>query len=331
MHPAGPASRQTEDHVPDLSVIVPARNAAATLGRTLAALAGQRTTRSFEVLVVDDGSDDETVKIARAAGARVLQQPGLGPGQARNLGARSVESPFLAFTDADCFPDPDWIEAGCEALEAADLVQGRVLPDPTSVRRHYDHTIWVTRETGLYETANLLVRRDLYLDVGGFEDWLEVSIGKRLGEDVHFGWKVRRQGGVTAFAPSALVHHAVFPRRWHEYVLERRRLVYFPDLVREVPELRGSFLWARVFLSPRSAACAAAVAAVPAAGALWRVSPRAARTAVLGAVPWSLYLARRLTGNGRYGPKLAAVDAVADLVGFASLVYGSLRRRTPVI
>lgn len=320
------------DRTPEVSVIVPARNASGTIRRTLAGLRDQACTASREVIVVDDGSTDETAAIAEAAGARVLRQAQRGPGEARNLGARVARGEILAFTDADCYPTPVWLSEGLRALKGADLVQGRVLPDPEADRGPFDHTIWVVRESGLYETANLLVRRELYLRVGGFEDWLEVDIGKRLGEDAWFGWKARRAGARTGFAENALVHHAVFPRGWRDFVAERRRLVYFPALVRKMPELRPHFLCGRLFTTSRSAAFALAfagaasvcVAAAAGAGG-WAALPG------LAMGPYIWMAARRAYALGRPGPRITAVEAAADLVGFVALVRGSAHARTLVL
>lgn len=316
-----------------VSVIVPARDASATIGRTLAALAAQDLDCDYEVVVVDDGSHDETVAIAERAGARVLCQEGLGPGQARNRGAAATSAPILAFTDADCFPDEAWLREGLRSLGGKDLIQGKVLPDPGPVRRPFDHTIWVVRESGLYETANLFVRRELFVDVGGFEDWLEVRIGKRLGEDVWLGWKLRRAGARSGFAPHALVHHAVFPRRWHAFVLERRRLLYFPDLVRKMPELRRHFLRARFFVTPRSAAFDSALLGAGAATGLAVAGAPApvVMTALGGALPYAWLVGRRVRSMGRYGPKVALVECLADGVGLAALACGSVRSRTLVL
>ena len=85
----------------DLTVVVPARNASATLGATLASILAQEG-GAPNVLVVDDASEDGTAAVAQAAGAhRVLRGSGNGPGAARNVGILASKTPLIAFCDAD--------------------------------------------------------------------------------------------------------------------------------------------------------------------------------------------------------------------------------------
>jgi len=81
-------------------VIIPARNAASTLELTLTSLKRQ-SMRPLTITVIDDGSEDGTAAIARAAGVRVLRTTGLGVALAQNLGLRHVTAPAVAFVDAD--------------------------------------------------------------------------------------------------------------------------------------------------------------------------------------------------------------------------------------
>jgi glycosyltransferase involved in cell wall biosynthesis len=312
---------------PEVSVIVPVRNSAGTIGRALAALASQELDGRYEVIVVDDDSDDGTTELADRAGGpvKVLRQERRGPSVARNRGAAAAAAPVLAFTDADCFPTPGWLAAGLRAIERADLVQGAVLPDPETVFLPFDRTIWVERETGLYETANLLVRREVFERVGGFEEWLTPEIGKSFGEDIWFGWRARRAGASTAFCQEALVHHAVFPRGPVEYVAERRRLRYFPAAAAIVPELRQAFFYRSLFLSKRSAAFDLAVTG----SALAAVSR--SRAPLAAALPYAWLAGRHALRWGRRAPMVALAGTAADGVGAASLVRGSLRWRTPVL
>jgi glycosyltransferase involved in cell wall biosynthesis len=309
-------------------VVVPARDAATTLQRTLECLAAQRDAPEFEVIVVDDGSTDETAEIARAAGVRLIQTEGVGSGQARNIGVREARGDVIAFTDADCFPTPGWLAAALPRLDSADLVAGAVAPDPSVPLGPFDRTVWVERETGLYETANLLIRRDLFERIGGFEVWLS-SNGRRRGwtnpelaEDVWLGWRARRAGARTAFAADALVHHAVHPRGASGYVSERQRAVHFTAIAARVPELREHFFYRRVFLSKRTAMFDAAAVGIAAAAFAGSPLP------LIAAAPYARHLAKRARPYRKRGPLVAAVDVAADAVSVGSLLYGSVRNRS---
>jgi GT2 family glycosyltransferase len=314
-----------------ISVVIPARNAAATVGRTITALADQELDGEWEVILVDDGSTDGTADAARGAAERagmeltVLRQEPSGPGPARNRGAARASAPALAFLDADCFPQPGWLAAGLAALDSADLVLGRVVPDPAVPLGPFDRSLWVTRESGLYEAASLFVRSGLFERLGGFEAWLEPEIGKPLAEDVWFGWRARRSGARTAFCEGALAHHAVFPRGPAGFASERLRLVHFPAIAAKVPELRREWLYAHTFLTARSAAFDAAAAGV--ALAVLRRSP----LPLAAAAPYASLAAREARRWGRRAPAVLAANVVADAVGAAALAYGSLSRRSPVL
>jgi glycosyltransferase involved in cell wall biosynthesis len=309
-------------------VVVPARNAAATLRRTLECLAAQQGAPEFEVIVVDDGSTDQTPEIARAAGVRLVQTDGVGSGQARNIGVREASGDVIAFTDADCFPTPGWLAAALPLLDSADLVAGAVAPDPTAQLGPFDRTVWVERETGLYETANLLIGRDLFEQIGGFEVWLSSNGSRRgwtnpeLAEDVWLGWRARRAGARTAFAPDALVHHAVHPRGASGYVAERQRAQHFTAIAARVPEIRDQFFYRRVFLSKRTAMFDAAAVGVAAAAVAGSPLP------LIAAAPYARHLAKRARPFRKRGPLVAAVDIAADAVSVGSLIYGSVRNRS---
>jgi glycosyltransferase involved in cell wall biosynthesis len=300
----------TVPRVTEISVVIPARDAAATLPRTLDALARQTLPRErFEVVVADDGSTDATGAIAQAAD-RVVRTAGVGPGAARNAAAGIARGRVLAFTDADCFPAEDWLARALAAIADADVVQGYVEPERPPGR--FDRTVYVTSFHGLFETANLVVRRELFDALGGFEAGWTPQGGKELGEDTWLGWRARRGGARVAFAPDVLVRHAVFPRSAAGYVAERRRLTAFPALVARIPELRGALCWRRAFLTRRSAAFDAA-----ALGLIAALAARDARPLALAA-PYAAEIAR--------DPRPAGL--AADAVGAAALLAGSVRERT---
>jgi glycosyltransferase involved in cell wall biosynthesis len=307
-----------------VTVVVPARDAAATLPATLAGLAAQRGAPPFEVVVVDNGSSDDTQEIAERSEVvdRLLRRPrGEGPGAARNDGVAAARAELVAFVDSDCVPEPGWLAAGVAAIASgADLVQGRVDPDPSTPAGPFDRTLSVQSEYGLYETANMFVRKKLFHEIGPFVDFVGAG-GRPFGEDAWWAWRARRAGARTAFAPDAIVHHAILPGDLRTWVADHGYRVWFPSLVSRVPELRSAFLWNRVFLNARTASFDAAVAGVVGAVAFRR--PLAA----VAAAPWALTVWRDV----RRGRRRAAAAVAADVITFVSLVRGSVRARTIVI
>ncbi len=322
-----------------VSVIIPARDAAGTLERTLTALEDQELDQVFEVIVVDDGSKDETMKIARRHEpfVRLLcNEESVGPGGARNRGVSSARSPVLAFTDADCYPAPEWLARGLVALSGADLVQGRVAPDPLAPRTLFDRSLVVESEGGFYQTANLFVRRETFDSVGGFRDWALEKSADRLrrgasrkpnGEDALFAWTARRLGARSLFAEDAVVHHAVLPGglldrandRWHW----SRDM---PGLARLVPELRRTTFHRQLFFNHVTARFDAALAGVLAA----RISGH--RRWLLAALP---YLRHLMNSSKQWGPREAAGNMLGapllDGVTLAGLLVGSVTWRSLVL
>ena len=307
-----------------VSVVIPARDAAGTITRAVSGALRQRLDGGFEVIVVDDGSSDETAQRAQAAGATVVRnERALGPAEARNRGAAAASAPVLAFTDADCEPAEGWLSAGLAALEGHDIVQGRVEPEPGVDPGPFDHVITVREESGLYETANLFVRREWFDRVGGFEPFIDPAQG-HFGEDILFGWAVRRAGGRAAFAHDALVHHEVVRRPARAWIRERRRLRLFPAATRAVPELRGRW-YLGLFLSRRSAMFDLAVVAIVAAAALRRPLLLAL------VVPYLRATIRTRQWRRRWVAEQNLAHVAGDLVGLLSLVEGSVRARTVVL
>jgi len=309
---------------PEIAVVIPVRDGAATIARCIRCVARQDFGGAWEAVLVDDGSTDDTVAMATGAATeagldlRVERLAAEGPAAARNRGARVATAGALAFLDADCFPTPGWLAAGARTLQRAPFVQGRVTPDPDFVRGPFDRTLHVDGLSPLFESANLFVDRGLFERIGGFESWLDPEVGKAVAEDVWLGWRVRRAGEATAFAPEAVVHHAVFREGALAHVLDRRRLAHFPAIAARIPEIRAELLFARWFLSRRTAAFDLALLAL-----LLR------RRAL--ALPYLWLLLAEALPWGRLAPQVVPVRVAADAVGFSALLRGSLRRRSAVL
>lgn len=194
-------------------MIVPVRNAANDLPALLTCLDRQTIARSrFEIVVGDDGSTDGCAEaVATEDGhIRVAAGPPVNAYAARNRAIAASTSPILAFCDADCRPDPRWLERGLAALPLADVVAGRIrfdIPAGASVwslidaESTKDHARQV--EVGTAETANLFVRRELAERVGLFD------AGQPGYGDFAFVLGCVAAGGKLAYAEDAVVTHPV--------------------------------------------------------------------------------------------------------------------------
>jgi cellulose synthase/poly-beta-1,6-N-acetylglucosamine synthase-like glycosyltransferase len=321
---------------PLVSVIIPVRDRRALLRQALDALAAQTWT-DYEVIVVDDDSADgsgEEAKADASAGrpVRVIKTDGRGAVAARRAGVKAALGEYLAFTDSDCVPDPDWLLRGVDALNAgADLVQG--LTRPHGDFRAMARTMWVLKEDGLYPTCNVFYRRSAYEAAGGFDTAAGDRFGFRpgsmlrglgFGEDALLGWAVKRSG-LAVFVPEAIVEHEVFAVDVRDSVRRAWATGGFPALVREVPEFR-TFLTDGIFLGRRSRAPLYLAAAALAVG-----------RHRLAALPLLAWIGIRAAEVARLEPsstrrlKVLPVDLLLDATKAASLIGGSIRTRTVVL
>lgn len=198
------------------SVIVPAYNAAATIGACVAALQRQTVPAAvLEIIVVDDASTDDTAAIARAAGARVVSLPyNQGRSAARNAGAAAAGAPYLLFTDADCEPTPGWVAAMLAPFSADPTTVGvkgaylcrqpEVVARFTQLELEEKYRVLARRETiAFIDTYAAAYRRDVFLAHGGFD----VSLTYSMLEDQDLSFRLAAHGLRMVFAPEARVYH----------------------------------------------------------------------------------------------------------------------------
>lgn len=198
---------------PLLSVVVIAHNEESTLPVLLDALAAQTLASDrFEVLVVDDGSTDRTAVIARSRDfVTLLGTPGGLGDAARNVALRQSRGRVIAITDADCRPEPDWLERSLEELDrlGVDVVVGHIevpLSERPSLAEKLDYCRYLDQERSVKEigfgaTANVVLRRSVFDRIGMFNERLYAA------GDREFGMRAVDAGVKVAYSARAIVHH----------------------------------------------------------------------------------------------------------------------------
>ena len=176
-----------------VSIIVPAYNEAKHIQECITSLKSQNYPKnSYEIIVVDNESTDNTAQIASNNEVKLLEkQPG-NVGRMRNLGAKEARGEIVAFIDADCVVDPEWISRATELVshqENAVFGGGCLLPpNPTIVEKYW---LLGTPEAMLPRDligASIVLRKNIFEEVGGFNE--EIT----SGEDTELSKQAQNSG-----------------------------------------------------------------------------------------------------------------------------------------
>jgi len=200
--------------LPSVSVIVPVLNAAELLQNCLKALKAQTYTGQVEIVVVNDGSADQTSEVVKKfEGISLIEQENRGRAKARNRGIANSSGKIIAFTDADCVPNPDWLKKLVSVLEKdprRGIVSGSItIPLSANLWQRLDHQAWAhsigpkapAGKTLFGSTANMCLLRSVFDKVGGFDERLLGS------EDSDLAFRVHQAGYENYFEPKARVTH----------------------------------------------------------------------------------------------------------------------------
>ncbi|PID58416.1 MAG: hypothetical protein CR986_07875 [Ignavibacteriae bacterium] len=206
------------------SVIIPTFNRADEIKELLESLINQSIPKEkFEVIVVDDGSNDNTLQLLEniknnyPLTLRVLEQNHKGPGEARNFGMENAKGKYFIFIDSDCIADKNWLAAYKKALDKKDVAgfggPDAVLPDFLPIQKAIDYSMTSFITTGgirghskkkiskyYPRSFNMGVRADIVKKIGG--------MGKlRHGQDIEFSNRILSTGEPIIKIEDAVVYH----------------------------------------------------------------------------------------------------------------------------
>ncbi|HAN30626.1 MAG TPA: hypothetical protein DCQ06_03420 [Myxococcales bacterium] len=194
-----------------VSLVIPGRDCVETLRPCLnAVLPLLDGPHLQEIIFVDDGSVDGSGDLARELGVRVLMGPGKGAGFARNLGWRQCQSPLVWFVDSDCVSEPDALDLlmplmATDEVAAVGGSYGNMRPDrilsclihEEIIARH----LKMSKEVNFLATFNVLYRRDVLEQVGGFDPRFVKA------QDAELAFRVGAEGHTLCFERRSQVKH----------------------------------------------------------------------------------------------------------------------------
>lgn len=197
---------------PSASVIIPVKNERRFLREQLQALARQSYPSQWEVIIVDNGSDDGSVAVARSFQGRlplavIRAHDKKGCAYARNVGAQAARGDVFIFCDADDVVAHDWLYQMGRALRRHDFVAGALEQERLNGRAPWRRPAFTgSREVALLYRpfaigCNIGVSRRAFEACGGFDESM------RCGEDVDFSWRLQLKGYEMVDVPNAVIHY----------------------------------------------------------------------------------------------------------------------------
>jgi GT2 family glycosyltransferase len=197
---------------PRISVVVCTFNGQRTIEQCLRGLAGLKYP-NFEVIVVDDGSVDDTAKIARGFDVKLISIPNGGLSNARNIGWQAATGEIVAYLDDDAYPWPFWLHYLANAFVTSKhaVIGGPNIVPPGTVGTAAcvnnapggpTHVLIDDEVAEHIPGCNMAIRRSCLQDIGGFDPTFRVA-----GDDVDMCWKLQKRGWSLGYCPGAMVWH----------------------------------------------------------------------------------------------------------------------------
>ena len=232
-------------HQPDISVIIPVFNGELYIQKCLDSLLDQEV-KPREIIVVDNGSNDNTVALVGSyEGISLLEEKRPGAGMARNKGSKNARGSILAFIDADCRAERDWIKEAWRIMENREAIHGLLgvaygvnqnLWAVFFQRRYDDFIKEIHDDDGRLlkiDTKNFFIRREVFQNAGGFD----TAIGN--SEDVDLGIRLHLAGYRIEYKTSVAISHWN-PTSLSSRLRVRREQTFFDYIIfRKIPLGKG--------------------------------------------------------------------------------------------
>lgn len=209
------------------SIVIPALNEEKNLGRSLPLIRRQLGPED-EIIVVDNGSTDNTAAVAAGYGAKVIKEPVRNRSRSRNAGFRNSEGQFVVFLDGDCFPEDHWLERllapfsdqtiGCVAGEIRILNTAGHLENYLSEKGYLSQADNFRHPFLPYAGgANLAFRRSVLERIGLFDEQLF------SGHDADLCWRMQLEtdSKIVLIANAAVAHYQ--KASWRALFQQKRR------------------------------------------------------------------------------------------------------------
>lgn len=325
---------------PSVSIIIPTFNGASRIGHCLDALLQQTAGQNAEILVVNDGSTDNTLDaIQRYSGVRLITQANAGPAAARNRGAMEAHGSIILFTDDDCVPMPDWLDAMLEYFTDPEVVgvKGAYHTRQSSLVARFVQIEYEDRYRlmarldfiDFIDTYSAGFRRDRFLKMIGYDTSFPVA----CAEDVELSYRMSARGWKMKFAPGAIVYHT-HPDTLAGYLKKKYKFAFWRVLaVRKNPSkaVKDSHtpqvMKLQLLFAP---ALLLAVAFDLAVRPLVSASVVVLAAFLISTLPFALRAMRKDPIVGMLSPALLAARACAQILGVTAGLIHAHRRPAEV-
>ncbi len=226
-----------------VSVIIPVYNRAHIIGAVIEALLEQEH-KPLEIIIVDDGSTDNTREVVKSYPVKYIYQENRGPASARNRGFRESKGDIVAFIDSDCIAKKDWLKnliKGFDSSEVGAVAGSYDIANSQSLLSRLIHEEIKWRHSGFkrfiraFGSYNVAIRREVFEKAGGFDE----SYRTASGEDNDLSYRILKAGYKIRFVPDALVAH-YHTENLFKYLKEQYRHAFWrmklykdhPDMIR---------------------------------------------------------------------------------------------------